>query len=538
MIEASNITLRYGKRTLFEDANIKFTRGNCYGIIGANGAGKSTFLKILSGEIEADKGDIIIEGGKRFTVLGQDHHKFDDIQVLKTVIMGHKVLYDIMVEKDAIYTKEDFSDEDGVRAGELESEFAEMNGWEAESDAAQLLSGLGIGDDLHDKLMSELEGNQKVKILLAQALFGTPDILILDEPTNHLDAHSIAWLEDFLIDFNNTVIVVSHDRHFLNQVCTHICDIDYNKITPYVGNYDFWLQASELAQSQKHDSNKKAEAKKAELEDFIRRFSANASKSKQATSRKKMLEKINIEAFVATSRKYPHIAFKPSREAGRDILNVEGLTLKSDGETILDNFNLVVNKGDKIAFVGPNGLAKSTMFDVLMDEAKADSGKFDWGVTITPTYFPLENTKFFEGVDLTLVDWLRQYSTDKEETFVRGFLGQMLFSGEESQKKAPVLSGGEKVRCMLSKMMLEGGNVLIMDEPTNHLDLESITALNKALSAYTGTMMFVSQDHQFIHTIANRIIEFTPKGVIDQMMKYDEYLEDDKIKALREEMYS
>jgi ATPase subunit of ABC transporter with duplicated ATPase domains len=538
LIEASHITLRYGKRALFEDATIKFTRGNTYGIIGANGAGKSTFLKILSGEIEADKGEIVIEPGKRLAVLKQDHHEYDDEVVIKTVVMGHKKLYDIMTEKDAIYLKEDFSDEDGIRAGELEAEFAELNGWEAESDAAQLLSGLGIRENLHEKFMKDLEGTDKVRVLLAQALFGNPDILILDEPTNHLDVDSITWLESFLADFQNTVITVSHDRHFLNQVCTHICDIDYSKITTFVGNYDFWLQASELAVSQKRDANKKAEAKKKELEDFIRRFSANAAKSKQATSRKKMLDKIQISDYVATSRKYPHIAFKPSREAGKDILNINGLSKEIDGELLFKNLNLAINKGDKVAFVGANGLAKSTLFDILMGIQKADEGEFTWGVTIIPTYFPIDNAEFFEGVDYNLADWLRQFSTNKEETFVRGFLGQMLFSGEESQKKASVLSGGEKVRCMLSKMMLEGGNFLIMDEPTNHLDLESITSLNRALSKYDGTMFFVSQDHEFIQTVANRVIEITPKGVIDKMMSYDEYLENPDVQKLREEMYN
>lgn len=538
MISTVDLSLRFGKRALFENVNIKFTPGNCYGLIGANGAGKSTFLKILSGEIEPTSGEVIITPGERLAVLKQNHYEFDEFTVLKTVIMGHKKLYDIMEEKEKIYMKADFTDEDGMRAGELEAEFAELNGWEAESDAAELLFGLGIPKELHDKQMKDLSGNEKVRVLLAQALFGNPDILLLDEPTNHLDIESIRWLENFLLNYEKTVIVVSHDRHFLNQVCTHIADIDFGKITLYVGNYDFWYESSQLALKMAREQNKKIEEKRKELEEFIRRFSANASKSKQATSRKKLLEKLTLEDIKPSSRKYPYINFKPEREAGKNVLTIENLSKAIDGEPVLQNFNLVVNKGDKIAFVGPNGLAKTTLFKILVGELNPDQGSFEWGKTITHAYFPKDNNEYFEGVDLNLVDWLRQYSKDQEETFVRGFLGRMLFSGEESLKKASVLSGGERVRCMIARMMLQGANVLILDEPTNHLDLESITSLNNALIETEATVLFVSHDHQFVQTIANRIIEITPKGIIDKMCTYDEYLDNPDIKNLRAALYA
>jgi len=538
LISTVDLSLRFGKRALFENVNIKFTPGNCYGLIGANGAGKSTFLKILSGEIEPTSGEVIITPGERLAVLKQNHYEFDEFTVLKTVIMGHKKLYDIMEEKEKIYMKADFTDEDGMRAGELEAEFAELNGWEAESDAAELLFGLGIPKELHDKQMKDLSGNEKVRVLLAQALFGNPDILLLDEPTNHLDIESIRWLENFLLNYEKTVIVVSHDRHFLNQVCTHIADIDFGKITLYVGNYDFWYESSQLALKMAREQNKKIEEKRKELEEFIRRFSANASKSKQATSRKKLLEKLTLEDIKPSSRKYPYINFKPEREAGKNVLTIENLSKAIDGEPVLQNFNLVVNKGDKIAFVGPNGLAKTTLFKILVGELNPDQGSFEWGKTITHAYFPKDNNEYFEGVDLNLVDWLRQYSKDQEETFVRGFLGRMLFSGEESLKKASVLSGGERVRCMIARMMLQGANVLILDEPTNHLDLESITSLNNALIETEATVLFVSHDHQFVQTIANRIIEITPKGIIDKMCTYDEYLDNPDIKNLRAALYA
>ncbi|OWA33091.1 ABC transporter ATP-binding protein [Saccharibacillus sp. O16] len=538
MISTSGVTLRYGKRPLFEDVNIQFNPGNCYGLIGANGAGKSTFLKILSGEIEPNQGEVSITPGERLAVLKQNHFEYDEYPVLETVIMGHSRLYSIMKEKDALYAKSDFSEEDGIRAGELEGEFAELNGWDAESDAAALLIGLGIVRDLHDKKMDELSGNEKVRVLLAQALFGTPQILLLDEPTNHLDIESINWLENFLMGYEGTVIVVSHDRHFLNKVCTHIADIDFGKIQMYVGNYDFWYESSQLALKLAREQNKKKEEKIKELQAFIQRFSANASKSKQATSRKKQLDKISLDDIRPSNRKYPFINFKPEREAGKQLLNIDNLNKSIEGEKVLDNFNLVVNKGDKIAFVGPHGLPKSTLFDIVMGEQEAEGGEYTWGVTTTQAYFPKDNSKYFDGVDLNLVEWLRQYSNDQDETFLRGFLGRMLFAGEESQKKASVLSGGEKVRCMLAKMMLNGANVLIMDEPTNHLDLESITALNNGLIDFDGTLLFVSHDHQFIQTIANRIVEITPNGVIDRVMTYDEYLESDEVKALRERMYA
>lgn len=537
MISTSNVSLRYGGRKLFEDVNIKFTPGNCYGLIGANGAGKSTFLKILSREIEPNTGDIIITPGERLAVLKQNHFEFDEYPVLETVIMGHERLYSIMKEKEDIYAKEDFSDEDGIKASELEGEFAELNGWEAESEAATLLTGLGIEVELHDRLMKDLDGSQKVRVLLAQALFGKPDILLLDEPTNHLDIKSIRWLENFLLDFENTVIVVSHDRHFLNKVCTHMADIDFGKIQLYVGNYDFWYESSQLALQMAKDQNKKKEEKIKELEAFVARFSANASKSKQATSRKKQLEKISLDDIKPSSRKYPYVAFKPEREAGNDLLTVNEISKTIDGVKVLDNVSFMVNKGDKIAFVGYNELAKTTLFQILMGELEADSGDYKWGITTSQSYFPKDNTKYFENVDLSLVDWLRQFSEEKSESFIRGFLGRMLFSGEEALKNAKVLSGGEKVRCMLSKMMLSNANVIILDEPTNHLDLESITAVNNSLINFDGTILFTSHDHQFVQTIANRIIEITPKGIVDRQMAYDEYLENEDVQKQLEEMY-
>ncbi|MBB6671748.1 ABC-F family ATP-binding cassette domain-containing protein [Cohnella nanjingensis] len=536
MITVNNVSLRFGKRPLFEDVNIKFTPGNCYGLIGANGAGKSTFLKILSGEVEPSSGEVFITPGERMAVLKQNHFEYDEYTVLETVIMGYERLYKVMKEKDAIYLKEDFSDEDGMRAGELEAEFAEMNGWEAESDAAEMLNGLGITTDLHDKKMAELGGNEKVRVLLAQALFGQPNILLLDEPTNHLDLESINWLEEFLSRYTGTVIVVSHDRHFLNQVCTNIADIDFSKIQMYVGNYDFWYESSQLATQLMRDQNKKKEDKIKELQAFIQRFSANKSKAKQATSRRKMLDKISLDDIRPSSRKYPFIQFKPEREAGKQIVTVDNVTLTVEGEKALDGVSFVVNKGDKIALVGPYGQAKTALFQVMMGEATPDSGSVNWGVTITPAYFPKDNSAYFDGVETSLVDWLRQYSKDQDESFIRGFLGRMLFSGDEALKKASVLSGGEKVRCMLSKMMLTGANTLLLDEPTNHLDLESITALNNGLVDTEETMIFTSHDHQFIQTIANRIIEITPNGLIDRMTTYDEYLESPEIKELRARM--
>ena len=538
MITVTDVSLRYGDRKLFEDVNIKFTPGNCYGLIGANGAGKSTFLKILSGEIEAQSGNVSMGPNERLAVLKQNHFEYEEFEVMKVVIMGHQRLYEVMQEKDAIYMKEDFSDEDGMRAAELEGEFAELNGWEAESEAAILLKGLGISEDLHDKKMSELTGGEKVKVLLAQALFGQPDVLLLDEPTNHLDIQAIQWLEEFLINFENTVIVVSHDRHFLNKVCTHIADLDFGKIKIYVGNYDFWYESSQLALKLSQEANKKKEEKIKELQNFIARFSANASKSKQATSRKKLLDKISLDDIQPSSRRYPYVNFTQDREVGNDLLRVEGLSKTIEGEQLLNNINFIMNKGDKIAIVSRNEIAKTTLFKILAGEMEADSGSYKWGVTTSQAYFPMDNTEYFDGCELTLVDWLRQYSPkDDNESFLRGFLGRMLFSGEEVLKKASVLSGGEKVRCMLSKMMLSGANVLLLDEPTNHLDLESITALNNGLTAYKGSMIFASHDHQFMQTIANRIIEITPKGVVDKMMTYDEYLEDKELQAQIDEMY-
>jgi len=537
MISTSGLTLRFGKRALFEDVNVKFTPGNCYGLIGANGAGKSTFLKILSGEIDSTSGEVVITPGERIAVLKQDHFQFEEFQVLQTVMMGHSRLYEIMQEKDTVYAKPDFSEADGMKAAELEAEFAELDGWQAEAEASELLMGLGIDKELQEKKMAELNSNEKVRVLLAQALFGHPHILLLDEPTNGLDLKSINWLENFLYNFESTVIVVSHDRHFLNKVCTHIADIDFGKIQLYVGNYDFWYESSQLALKLMRDANKKKEDKIADLQRFIERFSSNASKAKQATSRKKQLEKLTLEDIKPSSRKYPYIAFSPDREAGNNLLSVQNLTVTVGGEKVLDDLTFTINKGDKVAFVGPNGNAKTTLFKVLIGEIEPDSGEFSWGVTTSQTYLPKDNSTYFE-TDLNLVDWLRQFSKDPDESFVRGFLGRMLFSGEESQKSASVLSGGEKVRCMLSGMMLSGANVLLLDEPTNHLDLESITALNNGLADFNGTILFVSQDHQFVHTIANRIIEITPKGLVDRQMSYDEYLENEHVKTLLEEMYS
>ena len=535
MISANNVTLRIGKRALFEDVNIKFTEGNCYGLIGANGAGKSTFLKILSGVIEPSKGDIAITPGQRLSVLEQDHYKYDDYQVLDTVILGNKRLYEIMKEKDAIYAKEDFTDEDGVRASELEGEFADLNGWEAESDAATLLNGLGIDTDLHYAYMRELDGGQKVKVLLAKALFGNPDILLLDEPTNHLDLDAIAWLEEFLINFNNTVIVVSHDRYFLNKVCTHIADIDYAKIQLYSGNYDFWYESSQLMIKQMKEANKKKEEKIKELQEFIQRFSANASKSKQATSRKRALEKIQLDEIRPSSRKYPYIDFKPNREIGNEVLHVEGISKTIDGVKLLDNISFTLGHDDKVAFVGPNVNATTALFKILAGEMEPDEGSYKWGVTTTQTYFPKDNTAEFTSED-SIVDWLMQFSPEKDVTFVRGFLGRMLFSGDDGLKKVNVLSGGERVRCMLSRMMMSGANTMILDEPTNHLDMESITALNNGMIKYPGVLLFTSQDHQFVQTTANRIMEITPGGLIDKQCTYDEYLENDELARKRQIM--
>ncbi len=536
MITVSNLELRFGKRILFEEVNLSFTNGNCYGVIGANGAGKSTFLKILSGEIESTSGQVSILPGARMAVLKQNHYEFDDFTVLDTVIMGHKRLYDIMKEKEAIYAKPDFSDEDGIRAADLEAEFSEMEGWNAESDAANLLSGLGVKEDRHYKLMKELSGNEKVRVLLAQALFGNPEILLLDEPTNDLDVETVMWLEEFIINFPNTVIVVSHDRHFLDTVVTNIVDIDFGKIQMFTGNYSFWYESSQLAARQRAQQNKKAEDKRKELMEFIARFSANASKSRQATSRKKLLDKINVDEIKPSSRRYPHIYFKPEREAGDQILSVNGLTKSTNGELLLNNISFSLKKGDKVGFISRESLAVTTLFNILADEEKADGGSFDFGVTITKAYLPLDNAEYFK-TDYNLIDWLRQYSKEKDETFIRGFLGRMLFSGEESLKKANVLSGGEKVRCMLSRMMMTNANLLILDEPVNHLDLESITAFNNALKEYEGTVLFTTHDHEFMNSVANRIIEITPAGIIDKEMTYDEYIMDPRIKEIRESMY-
>ena len=536
MLKTHDISLRFGKRILFEDVTTKFSPGNCYGIIGANGAGKSTLLKVLSGEIEPTSGNISVSPGKRIAVLKQDQYEFDEFEVRGTVLMGHKKLFNIMTEKDAIYAKSDFSNEDGMRVSDLEDEFAELNGWEAESEVSTLLSGLGIADELHEKKMAELTGNEKVKVLLAQALFGNPDILLLDEPTNHLDIQSINWLEEFLTKFKNTVIVVSHDRHFLNNVCTHMADIDYGKVAVYTGNYDFWLESSQLALQQTKDKNKKTEAKRKELETFVARFSANASKSKQATSRKKTLEKMVIEEIKPSSRKLPFIRFTPERPIGNNVLTIKNLSKRVDGEVALNDITLTVDNDDKIAFVGTHELAKTALFEILMGEDKADSGDYTWGATAIRSFLPKDNAEFFND-DVTLIDWLRQYSKEKDNHFIRGFLGRMLFTGEESLKKANILSGGEKVRIMQSRMMLSGANVLLLDEPTNHLDLEAITSLNNGLIEFKGVVMFVSHDHQFLQTIANRIIEITPYGVIDKKMAFDEYLESPVVQKQREEMY-
>ena len=535
MISASNVTLRLGKKALFEDVNIKFTEGNCYGLIGANGAGKSTFLKILSGELEPTNGEIIMNAGERLSVLQQDHYKYDEFVVMDTVIMGNKRLYEVMKEKDAIYMKEDFSDEDGIRASELEAEFAEMDGWNAESDAATLLNGLGVETDIHYKMMSELDGNQKVKVLLAQALFGNPDVLLLDEPTNHLDLDAIAWLEEFLINFNNTVIVVSHDRYFLNKVCTHIADIDYAKIQLYAGNYDFWYESSQLMIKQMKEANKKKEEKIKELQEFIQRFSANASKSKQATSRKRALEKIELDEIKPSSRKYPYIDFRPKREIGNEVLTVSNISKTVDGVKVLDNISFTIGHDDKVAFVGPNTIATTTLFKILAGEEEPDEGTYKWGVTTSQGYFPKDNTKEFDN-DLVIADWLAQYSEDKDATYVRGYLGRMLFPGEDGVKKVKVLSGGEKVRCLLSKLMIMQSNVLILDEPTNHLDMESITALNNGLIKFPGVVLFACQDHQFVQTTANRIMELTNTGLIDKQTTYDEYLASDEMARKRQVM--
>ncbi|HEX9779549.1 MAG TPA: ATP-binding cassette domain-containing protein [Geopsychrobacteraceae bacterium] len=535
MISATNICLAYGKRTIFKNVTIKFTPGNCYGLIGANGAGKSTFLKILAGDAEPDKGEVTIGKGLRLAVLRQDQFAFDEETAFNTVIMGHQRLHAVMSEREAIYAKEEFSEEDGIRSGELEAEFAELNGYDAESEAAVLLNGLGINEALRQKKMKELEGGEKVRVLLAQALFGNPDVLLLDEPTNHLDLKSIQWLEEFLGRFQNTVIVVSHDRHFLNQACTHIADIDFGGIRTYVGNYDFWYEASQLVLKQKQDANKKASDKATELKDFIARFSSNASKAKQATSRKKLLDKLNIEELPVSSRKYPFVVFKPERPCGDIILEVKGLSKTIDGVTLLDNLDLTVNKGDKIAFVGGNSLAKTTLLQILAGELQADSGSVRWGVTITSSYFPKENSDYF-AADLNLIEWLCQYPPHEGENFARGFLGRMLFSGDEATKSTGVLSGGEKVRCMLARMMLTNANVLLFDEPTNHLDLESITALNNSLIGFDEVILFTSHDHKFVSTLANRIVELTPGGVIDRAMSFDEYLDNADVNALREQL--
>lgn len=533
MISANNVTYRVGKKALFEDVNIKFTEGNCYGLIGANGAGKSTFLKILSGSLETTNGDIVITPGQRLSVLEQDHFKYDDYVVMDTVIMGNERLYQIMKEKDAIYAKEDFSDEDGIRASELEAEFAEMDGWEAESNAAMLLNGLGIDTEYHYSTMKDLDSNIKVKVLLAKALFGNPDILLLDEPTNHLDLDAIAWLEEFLINFENTVIVVSHDRYFLNKVCTHTADIDYGKIQLYAGNYDFWYESSQLLIRQMKEANKKKEEKIKELQEFISRFSANASKSKQATSRKRALEKIELEEIKPSSRKYPYIDFRPDREIGNEVLTVEHLSKTINGEKVLNDISFVMGHDDKIAFVGSNEIAKTTLFQILAGELEPDEGSYKWGVTTSQAYFPKDNTSEFDN-DLTIVDWLTGYSPVKDVTYVRGFLGRMLFAGEDGVKKVKILSGGEKVRCLLSKMMISGANCLIFDEPTNHLDMESITALNNGLIKFPGVALFSCHDHQFVQTTANRIMEILPDGtLIDKITTYDEYLANDEMARKR-----
>lgn len=540
MLSVNNLSLQFGKRVLFDEVNVKFVNGNCYGVIGANGAGKSTFLKILTGDQDPTTGRIELEPGKRMAVLKQNHFEFDHIQVLQTVIMGHKRLFEIMVEKDALYAKPDFSEEDGMKTAELEAEFADLEGWNAETDAATLLSNLGISEDKHYLLMEDLSNDLKVRVLLAQALFGNPDVLILDEPTNDLDLKTIGWLEDFLLDFRNTVIVVSHDRHFLDTVCTHICDIDFGKINLFTGNYSFWYQSSQLASRQRADKNKKAEEKKKELMEFISRFSANAAKSKQATSRRKMLDNLDLEEIKPSSRRYPGITFHQERDAGNQLLSIDNLSKSVEGTTLFSGMNLIVNKGDKIAFISKNSVALTAFFEILAGNSKSDTGEFTFGTTISTAYLPNDNHHYFES-KLSLIDWLRQYAhtdEEREEVYLRTFLGRMLFTGEEAMKHATVLSGGEKVRCMLSKMMLAKANLLLMDEPTNHLDLESITALNNAMKEFPGTLLFTSHDHELVNTVANRIIEITPNGIIDKMMTYDEYLGDERISELQQELYA
>ena len=538
MIATSNLSVQFGGRKLFDEVDIKFTPGNCYGIIGPNGAGKSTFLKILTGEMDSTSGEVIIDKGKRLSFLKQDHFAYEDEEVLNVVMMGHAKLYDIMKQKEALYSKEEFTEEDGILASELEGEFAELDGWDAETNAEKFLIGLGIGPDLHHKLMKELTEPEKVKVLLAQAIFGNPDILLLDEPTNGLDLHAVKWLEDFLMDLENTtVLVVSHDRHFLNKVCTHIADIDYGKIKMFVGNYDFWYESNQLMQELIRNQNKKMEQKKKELQDFIARFSANASKSKQATSRKKQLEKLQFEDMQVSNRKYPYIEFKPDREAGNNLLKVENLSKTIDGEKIFENVSFTINTGDKVVLLSRNDIAKTTLLQILAGEMKPDSGTYEWGITTSQSYFPKDNSEYFEDVDLSLIDWLRQFSKDQDEQYVRGFLGRMLFSGEEAKKSAKVLSGGEKVRCMLSRMMLSGANVLMLDNPTDHLDLESITSLNKSLERFDGTVLFTTHDHEFIQTVATKIIEITPNGILEKEMEYDDYLNDEKVQDRLEELY-
>ena len=538
MITTSNLTVQFGGRKLFEDVNIKFTEGNCYGIIGANGAGKSTFLKVITGEVESTSGDIIIDKNKRVSFLKQDHFAYEEEKVLDVVIMGHERLYQIILEKNEIYSKTEFTDEDGIKISELEGEFAELDGWEAETNAEKFLTGLGISPELHDKYMKELTEPEKVKVLLAQSLFGNPDILLLDEPTNGLDLKAVNWLENFIMDLESTtVLIVSHDRHFLNKVCTHIADIDYGKIKLFVGNYNFWYESSQLMQELLRNQNKKIEQKRKELQEFIARFSANASKSKQATSRKKQLEKLQLEDMQVSNRKYPYVDFKPEREAGNNMLKVENLSKTVDGELVLDNISFTINTGDKVAILSRNDIAKTTLFQILAGELEADSGTYEWGMTTTQSYFPKDNSQYFEDVKLSLIDWLRQYSTDQHEEYVRGFLGRMLFSGDDARKEANVLSGGEKVRCMLAKMMLSGANVLLLDSPTDHLDLESITSVNKGLTKFNGTILFTTHDHEFIETVANKIIEITPKGLIYKEMDFDEYVEDEDLQEQINEMY-
>ena len=538
MIAAQGVSLQYGGRVLFNDVNINFTKGNCYGLIGANGAGKSTFLKILAGELEPNKGSVFITPGERMAVLKQDHFMFDEFEVVETVLYGHKRLYDIMKEKEALYAKEDFSDEDGIKVSELEGEFAELDGWSAESNAEILLNGLGVTNEFHYVKMKELTGTQKVKVLLAQALFGNPDILLLDEPTNHLDLHAIKWLENFLMDFENTVIVVSHDRHFLNKICTNIADIDYGKITMFVGNYDFWYSYTQMTQRQLKDQNKRVEQKIKELQEFIQRFSANASKAKQATSRKKLLDNLQMDTIKPSSRRYPFCSFKQDREVGNDVLLVEGLSKTIDGKKVLDNVSFMIRPNDKVAFVGKDEIARTTLFRILMGELEPDEGTFKWGITTKTAYFPKDNAEYFDGCHDSLIEWLRPFAKEGEQydADIRGWLGRMLFSGEEALKEANVLSGGERVRCMLCKMMMSGANVMILDEPTNHLDLESITALNEGLMEYKGTLLFDSHDHQFTQTIANSMIEILPGGIIDRQMTFDEYIESEEIDAIREKM--